>query len=337
MISLAIVGQNDKKVKIHTIAFYNMENLFDTINDPYSFDESSPIMEVKTNKGKIYKEKIHNMAYVISQIGVGLNPNPPSIIGVSEVENKRVLEDLVNDSLLKPFKYGIIHFDSPDPRGIDVALLYRTTTFFPKELKTYEVQLMDETTGKRQYTRDELWVAGILDDEKIYINVNHWPSRRGGEEVSKNKRSVAAKLTKHVSDSLFSVDPYAKIVIMGDFNDNPTDYGLFNILGAKFDSKDLKLKSFYNVLGNQFLKGNGTHAYLDSWGMFDQLILSSSWLETNSITFKFYKAGIYNSSFLITKEGKYKGYPFRSFGDEGFTGGYSDHFPVFFYLIKEVQ
>lgn len=337
LFSQPIPAQTERKVKIHTIAFYNLENLFDTINDPYTFDESSPIMELKSNRQKVYERKIQNMAFAISQIGIGTNPNPPSIVGVSEVENQSVLDDLIKDPQLKPYNYGIIHFDSPDPRGIDVALLYRIDVFFPRDSKPLEVKIMDETTGKRQYTRDQLWVSGILEDELIHINVNHWPSRRGGEEVSKNKRSVAAQLTKHVSDSLYQVNPYAKIIIMGDFNDNPTDAGLSQILDARFSEKDLKLKSFFNVLGAQFLKGNGSHAYMDSWGMFDQIILSSSWLEKPSIGYRYYKSGIFNPSFLTTQEGKYKGYPFRSFGDEGFTGGYSDHFPVFFYLIKEVQ
>ena len=332
-----MIAQTEHKIRIHTVAFYNLENLFDTINDPRTFDESSPIMELKANKNKVYQEKIRNMAKVISQIGTGVTPNPPTLIGLCEIENKNVLDDLVASDALKDLGYGIAHFDSPDTRGIDVALLYRQSVFIPKLVKAYEVKLVNELSGKREYTRDQLWVSGLLDDELIYISINHWPSRRGGEVVSQSKRSVAAQLTKRISDSLFSIDPYAKIILMGDFNDNPTDQGLSKILGAKFNENEVKLKSFFNVLGNQYLKGNGTHAYLDSWGMFDQIILSSSWLDKSNSNYRLYKGGIFNPSFLITSEGKYRGYPFRSFGDEGFTGGYSDHFPVFIYVVKDVN
>ncbi len=336
-LGVSIHAQTSNKIKIHTVAFYNLENLFDTINDPLTFDESSPIMELKTNKEKVYWEKIKNMAEAISQIGKGINPNPPSLIGVCEVENKKVLEDLILSPPLKEYNYNIVHFDSKDSRGIDVALLYRQSVFVPKSVKPYEVKLMNESTGKREYTRDQLWISGLLDDDLIFLNINHWPSRRGGEIVSQTKRSIAAQLTKRISDSLFGADPYSKIIIMGDFNDNPTDFGLSKVLGAKFYEEEVKLKSLFNVFGNQYLNGNGTHAYLDSWGMFDQIILSAPWLDKTTSGYRYFKGGIFNPTFLVTNEGKYRGYPFRSFGDEGFTGGYSDHFPVFIYVIKEAD
>lgn len=327
----------EKKFKIATIAFYNLENLFDTINDPSKLDEYSPIMEIKTNRVPIYKNKIKNMARVISEIGFDVTNNSPEIIGVAEVENKEVLEDLVNDSLLLEKNYGIVHFDSPDARGIDVALLYQKKTFTPLFTSKHELKIYDDETRKRVYTRDQLLVSGNLDGELIHIIVNHWPSRRGGEERSRPKRIAAAKISKHLVDSLQVIDPYAKIFIMGDLNDNPTNVSIKKTLNAKKDISKVGLKDIYNPMENFYKNGVGTNAYRDNWNLFDQIMMTKPLLEKDYTSFRFYKAGIFNKNYLLHNDGKYKGYPFRSFSYGKFTNGFSDHLPSYVYVIKKVE
>ncbi|MCL5127009.1 endonuclease/exonuclease/phosphatase family protein [Algibacter sp. L4_22] len=325
----------DKKFKIHTVAFYNLENLFDTINDTSKLDEYSPMMELKTDKGPVYKKKIRNMARVIADIGKDVSENSPSIIGVCEVENKAVLEDLVNDSLLVDKDYGIVHYNSTDVRGIDVALLYQKKAFTPISTSSHELKIYNADTNKRVYTREQLLVSGKLEDETIHLIVNHWPSRRGGEAKSRPKRVAAAKLSNHLLDSLQMIDPYAKVFIMGDLNDNPNNASVKKILKAK-PSKKLGLKGIYNPYINFYKNGIGTTAYRDAWSLFDQIMITKPLLEKDYSSFQFYKAGIYNKNYIITKNGAYKGYPLRSFGYHGFNNGFSDHFPVYIYLIKEV-
>ena len=329
-------SQEKKKFKIHTIAFYNLENLFDTSDDVTKFDEASPIMEMKTDREVVYKKKIRNMARVIAEIGADESNNSPAILGVSEVENRNVLIDLINDSLLVGKDYGIVHFDSPDARGIDVGLLYQKVLFHPTSSSKHQLKIFDEISGDRVYTRDQLLVTGMLDGDLIHIIVNHWPSRSGGEARSRSKREAAARLNKHLIDSLQSIDPYAKIVTMGDFNDDPTNASIKRILKAEKDKEDVQLKGIYNPYENFFRKGLGTTAYRDAWSLFDQILLTQPFLDKDFSSYRFYKAGIYNKYYLTTKTGRWRGYPFRSWADGGFTDGFSDHFPVFVYVIKEV-
>ncbi len=329
-------GQQKKLFKIHTIAFYNLENLFDTINDPTKFDEASPIMELNTNRSEIYKKKVHNMARVISDIGFDDTRNSPAILGVSEVENREVLEDLVNDTLLRDKDYGIIHYHSPDARGIDVALLYQKKLFTPISTSSHELKIYDDATRNRVYTRDQLLVSGNLEGDLIHLIVNHWPSRSGGEARSRPKRVAAAKLTKHLVDSLQVIDPYAKIFIMGDLNDDPTNESVRTVLQTEKDRDKVKFKGIYNPYENYFKDGLGTTAYRDAWSLFDQILLTKPLLEKDFSSFRLYKSGIYNKNYLIDKSGTYKGYPKRSWSYGGFTDGFSDHFPVYVYVVKEV-
>ena len=331
----ASFGQNEKQYKVNTIAFYNVENLFDYEDSPITFDDD------RTPDGKdhwtqeIYEAKLANMAKVISEIGEDVTGTSPAIIGVSEIENRRVLEDLLNQEPLVKKDYGIVHFDSPDRRGIDVALLYQKKLFTPTNYKAYELVIYDDQDrNKRIYTRDQLLVSGMLDGEKIHVIVNHWPSRSGGEARSRPKRIKAAELNKQIMDSLFSEDPYAKIITMGDLNDDPTNESVKDILKAKNDRENMKIKELYNPMEDMFKQGLGTLAYRDGWNLFDQIIISTELAKKDYSSYRFYKAGIFNKSYLATPRGQYKGYPFRSFVN-GYTGGYSDHFPVFIYLIKE--
>jgi len=328
-------SQTEKKYKINTIAFYNVENLFDYEDDPITFDDD------RTPDGKdhwtkeIYEAKLANMAKVISEIGEDVTGTSPAIIGVCEVENLRVLEDLLNQETLVNKDYGIVHFDSPDRRGIDVALLYQKKIFIPTNYKAYELVIFDDQDrNKRVYTRDQLLVSGMLDGEKISVIVNHWPSRSGGEERSRPKRIKAAELNKRIMDSLFSEDPYAKIITLGDFNDDPVSPSVKDILKSKSEKEDMKVKELYNPMEDMYKKGMGTLAYRDAWNLFDQIIISTELTKKDYASYRFYKAGIFNKNYLATPRGQYKGYPFRSFVN-GYTGGYSDHFPVYIYLIKE--
>ena len=332
-----IEAQSKRSFKVHTIAFYNVENLFDTINDPSKYDERSPIMELKTAQSEIYKKKVRNMANVISKIGAETSRNAPAVIGICEVENRSVIEDLANDPELISKNYGIVHYDSPDERGIDVALMYQKALFSPLNSSTHQTKLTDNSSDGRDYTRDVLLVSGYLQGDLIHVLVNHWPSRSGGEARSRSKREAAAAVNKRLVDSIQKQDPYAKIFVMGDLNDNPTNSSLKKVLKTKGDKRKVGFKELYNPMEGFFKKGLGSNAYRDAWSLFDQIIVSKPLLEEDYSSFRFYKAGIFNAQFLITKKGQYKGYPFRSFSWGGFTDGYSDHFPVFVHLIKEIK
>ena len=338
IVYINLTGQEEKNYRIHTIAFYNLENLFDTINDPTKFDEASPMMEIKVNRSKIYKKKVHNMARVISDIGNDITNNSPALIGVCEIENISVLEDVVNDPFLLSKDYAIVHFDGPDNRSIDVGLLYQKSLFQVISKSTHTLKIYDSDTHKRQNTRDQLLVTGKLEEETIHIIVNHWPSRRGGEAKSRPKRVAAAKLNKHLMDSLQSLNPYAKIITMGDLNDNPTNASVKAILKAKRKKEKVDFKGIYNPFIDMFKKrGLGTTAYRDAWSLFDQIMMTQPFLNKDYSKWTYYKAGIFNQNYLVTKKGRFKGYPLRSFADGGFTNGFSDHFPVYMYLIKEIE
>ena len=337
-ISLNTIAQEKRNFKIHTIAFYNVENLFDTINDINKNDEASPIMEIKFNRSEIYKKKVENMAQVIADIGTDLINKSPSIVGLSEVENRNVIEDLINHEYLSNEDYKIVHYDSPDERGIDVGLIYNNNVFKVNSTKSHELIIYDNKSSKRNYTRDQLVVSGLLDNELIHIIVNHWPSRSGGEERSRAGRMAAAELNKKIIDSLQNKYKNAKIITMGDFNDDPHDDSMKKILNAKKYIEDVKTNGIYNpmevILSDQ---GIGSNAYRDVWQLFDQILVTEPFLNKKYDSYQFYKAGIFNKSYLINKAGRYKGYPFRSFSWGSFTGGYSDHLPPYIYLIKEIK
>ncbi|TYP76929.1 endonuclease/exonuclease/phosphatase family protein [Aquimarina intermedia] len=328
-------AQTTTSYKVITIGFYNLENLFDTINDPKTFDDD------RTPDGKdhwteaIYRKKLKNMASAIVAIGSDLTKSPPAILGVAEVENKKVLEDLIQQEAMASYRYGIIHHDSPDRRGIDVALLYRKDIFRPIQSMTRPVLLYDQKTGKRVYTRDQLVVTGYLENELLHIIVNHWPSRRGGEARSKYKRNKAARITRNIIDSLLFKDPYAKIITMGDFNDGPKNESIREVLNTSNTINTLSDSRQFNPFEEILSNGTGSLAWGDSWNLFDQVLLSKALMKTDYKTFQYYKAQVYAKKFLTTANGSYKGYPFRSFANGRFTGGYSDHFPVCVYLIKK--
>lgn len=347
----SISNAQSKKYNIHTIAFYNFENLFDTINDPSTNDDEwTPIGAQHWTKEK-YEHKLKNLSKVLSEIGKPDNSNSPTIIGCSEIENRGVLEDLIKQEKIVDYDYGIIHFDSPDQRGIDVALLYqkkyfRPTSFSNIPLLIYknkpilqennnedlgDVEIRKETKN-RIFTRDQLLITGFLENEEIHIIVNHWPSRSGGEKISSPFREAAGRLNRKIIDSLQQINPNAKVLTMGDLNDGPFNKSIKVALGAK--SKKIEVPQFgvYNPFEEMAERGMGTLAFRDSWDIFDQIIMTKSFLEPDFSSFRFWKAGIFNKPYLIQTSGKYKGYPLRNTLTEA---GFSDHFPVYIYLIRE--
>jgi hypothetical protein len=344
-----------KKYSLHTVAFYNFENLFDTINDPDTYDEEWTPKGMQRWTFDKYQKKLANLARVLAEIGSAENPDSPTFIGGCEIENRGVLEDLIKQPKLIEKEYGIIHFDSPDKRGIDVALLYQKKKFQPTsytniplyiykkanasnekykantEEKTDD-ELQVSTKNYRVYTRDQLLVTGFLEGEEINIIVNHWPSRSGGEKKSSPFREAAGALNKKIIDSLQRRNPQAKIISLGDLNDGPYNKSVKIGLGAKAKRADVLPFGIYNPFEEMAKSGFGTLAFRDAWDIFDQIMVSETLLQQDYSSYRFWKAGIYNKSFLIQTTGQYKGYPLRHSVTEI---GFSDHFPVYIYLIKE--
>jgi predicted extracellular nuclease len=326
---------NGKKFQVRTIAFYNLENLFDIYDDPKTRDEDFTPEGRDNWTAEKYQHKLQNMAKVLADIGKKETHTSPAIVGVAEVENRQVLEDLIKTPPLAGQGYGIIHFDSPDRRGIDVALLYKKKSFKPINFKKYPLLIYDDNTGDRIYTRDQLIVTGLLDGEKIHFLVGHWPSRRGGEARSRPKRIKAAQLSKKIMDSIQNIEPNAKIVMMGDLNDDPNSPSVKQVLKTTADKSQVFAGGYYNVMGNYFNRGIGTLAYRDGWNLFDQIIITKALLnKTNDKEYHFWKSGIYSKEFMKNRKGRYKGYPRRTLVGGQFIGGYSDHFPTYFVVIR---
>ena len=339
ILTITVVGsifsqEKKKEYLVAGIGFYNLENLFDTLIDP---DPNKILQEDFTPKGKKawtsehYQEKLVNMAKVISEIGTEITPDGIAILGVSEVENKSVLEDLVKSESIKKRGYKVVHYDSPDRRGIDVGLLYNPKYFKVTSSKNFSLRSVDTTF----YSRDQLLVTGLLNGEKIHVIVTHWPSRSGGEKRSKPRRASAAKLGRIIVDSLQANDPNTKVFYMGDLNDDPTDESVKKHLRGAGKEEKMQKGDLFNPWESYYKKGIGTLAYRDAWNLFDQILVSKSLLGKDYSSLKLYKSKIFSKAYLKSSEGRYKGYPFRTYSGGAYIGGYSDHFPVYMFLIKE--
>ena len=358
--------------KVATIVFYNVENLFDTISSvdkincekkpcahasiPFSDehqlrkgnfdyehikdsafrktydDDFTPSGRLNWSSDK-FTHKVKNISKVLYHIGQTISKNAPIIIGLAEIETHKVLETLVKTPPLNRKQYGIVHYNSLDERGIDVALLYNKRAFSVVSHKKILIKLFDKK-GKRDYTRDLLLVSGLLDGELMHFLVAHWPSRRGGKKKSNPLRIQVAEICRSVIDSIKNKHPNAKIVLMGDLNDDPTDASVLKSLFTTGNKKELNTRKLYNTMYDFHKKGFGTLAWADRWNLFDQIIISPSLVDADHSLWTFYKAGIYNKRYLQQQEGRYQGYPFRTFVKAMYLGGYSDHFPVYIYLIK---
>lgn len=321
-----------KKIGVYSVAFYNLENLFDTERDESINDEEFTPKGANAWTPDKYKKKLNNLASVISKLSREHTPAGPAILGVAEVENRKVLEDLVKADEIAATGYKIVHYDSPDRRGIDVALLYNPHLFTLTSSKTYPYVLPDNPDFK---TRDQLLVSGYLAGEPFHVIVCHWPSRFGNK--SSELREFAASISKHIADSIYNDNPEAKIVIMGDLNDDPDDKSTRIVLNAKKKQNEVKPGGLFNTMWGFYDKGIGTLSYQNKWSLFDQIIISESLLGKDRSTLKFWKAEIFNRDFLLQKEGKRKGYPLRTFSDNTFLNGYSDHLPTIIYLVKEIN
>jgi len=321
-----------KQYKVACVGFYNLENLFDTIDSPDTYDYEFLPSGKKGWTSKRYYKKLTKMAEVISQIGDEYVKGGPQILGVSEIENRLVLEDLVKMPLLKKSNYGIVHYDSPDERGIDVGLIYRKDYFKILHTSSHVLKFNFDTSDQ---TRAQLVVTGLFENDTLNIIVNHWPSRGGGELASRPKRNAAGVLSRKLVDSLLALNPNAKIIMMGDLNDNPDNPSVKKYFNAKRHINKLKGTEMFNPYYNVYKKGVGTTAYRDAWSLFDQVIISQGLISKDKSSYVYWKANIFRKKFLISTEGRYEGYPKRTFSFDRFNNGYSDHFPSYIFLIKE--
>lgn len=306
------------------IAFWNVENLFDTINDPKTNDEDFlPNGKMKWSSER-YVTKLNNLSKVILAMGNGVGPD---ILGMSEVENRNVLVDLTTKTDLKKQKYGIVHFDSPDKRGIDVAMIYKKNKFKVLDSKAIYVPMPADSS----YTRDILLVKGVFGKkDTLYIFVNHWPSRRGGEEKSAVLRMIAAEKLRHAQDSILKLFPNAKIIAMGDFNDEPDDK---SILSLKYSL--VSANGFVDLMDSLDAAGDGSYHYRKEKNMLDQILITHSLEKGKGLII--HDAHIFREAWMTGEN--YKGDPpgpLHMYAGSRYIGGYSDHYPVYadVYLVK---
>jgi hypothetical protein len=303
-----------------SIMFWNVENLFDPFGDSLTLDEEFTPEGAKHWTWIRFRHKLNNIYKVIAMAGEW---NPPDIIGLCEVENRWVLEELVRNTPLSKYEYRIIHYDSPDPRGIDVCMLYLPGSFrllYAAPLRVTGLKPGDEPA------RDILYVKGLIRrTDTLHLFINHWPSRYQGIMVSAHKRLRAAEILKQYKDSLFRLDPGNRIIIFGDFNDEPSDQSLSEILRAENICGDIEATNLYNLAIQTTGSFPGTQKYQGKWYMFDQFIISGNLFnEYDSCLMK-----VLDFDFLLEKDESYVGLkPFRTYNGYHYKGGFSDHLPV---------
>jgi hypothetical protein len=333
---LVFSQEKGKDYEIAAIGFYNVENLFDTINTPGVRDlEYTPEGANQWNTQR-YNEKLDRLSEVIAMLATEKTPDGLAVLGLAEIENKAVIQDLINTDRLAPRGYEIVHYDSPDKRGIDVGLIYQPKYFRVESSKSFTLKIEGRDNF---FTRDQLLVSGDFMGERMHFMVAHWPSRRGGEKRSSPLREAAGDLARMVIDSIKHVEgDSVKIIFMGDLNDDPTNRSVKKNMRSVGDLKKLKPGDLFNPMEEFYKKGIGTLAWRDSWNLFDQLILTQAYLHDDEFSsFQFYKARVFNKPFITQPSGRFQGYPWRSFAGGQYLGGYSDHFPVYLFLIRELK
>lgn len=327
----------EKRFSVYAAGFYNLENLFDTCHDYGKNDhEFLPDGTYKWNKIK-YTNKLRNMARVLAEMGTDMLPKSIgcAVIGVSEVENAKTLDDLVAQKPLAERGYKYCHIEGPDRRGVDCAMLYNPKLFKVRDVKLVPfVQELEKDSA--YYTRGFLTVSGTMADEHVTVVVTHLPSRFSGSFY----REIGGKQLKALKDSLIKDDPKVKVLIMGDMNDDPMDPSMAKELGAKREIKEVGNDDMYNPWWNVLAKeGRGTLLYNGSWNLFDQIVLSPGLLckdkKKDYSTLKYFKHQIFTRDYLFQQEGKYKGNPRRTHAGGSWLNGYSDHLPVIVYMVKE--
>ncbi|OEK09341.1 endonuclease [Flavivirga aquatica] len=304
---------------MQTVAFYNIENLFDVVDDKHTNDDDFLPTSVKKWTLKRYQNKLRKLGFAISNIGRKETGKHPALIGLAEIENAKVIEDLINSTHLETYNYGYVHYDSLDERGIDVALLYDTTVFEVDSSETFTIVLTKDN-GTPDYTRDILLVSGRLDGELVHVIVNHWSSRREGEKETEHKRILSSDKVGEVISTLRNKNTDAKIIVIGDFNDDPHSNSIKRIV----EGHDL-----FNPMETLRSFDRGTTKHNRQWNLFDQILFSTNFFKRTSNQFEYYKADIFDEDFLKLFEGKYKGSPYRTYVGKRYKGGYSDHFPVY--------
>jgi len=325
--NMQIMETNNQELKSavgKVFGFYNVENLFDTIDDQYTIDEQFlPNSEKKWNTSK-YFDKLNKLAKVIT----ALDKDLPVFMGFAEIENKSVIVDLISNTNLKEGNYGVVHYESPDKRGIDVGFMYRKDYFKVKYSENLEVSLADNPDFA---TRDILYVQGELKgNDAVHVFLNHWSSRRGGEKESEHKRIKAASVLRAKVDEILAKDAVAKIIIMGDFNDYPTNKSVYEVLRAK-GTLDFKNNDLFNMAYKLEVADKGTYNYRGDWGMLDQLIISKGlYNPEKGVEVSYDQCNILEKAWMMYTYKKYGDKkPSRTYGGPNYYGGYSDHLPIY--------
>lgn len=322
--SLVMGGNSLKSAKGKAFGFYNVENLFDTIDDKYTIDEQFlPNSEKKWNSEK-YNEKLENLAKVIAAI----DGDFPMFMGLAEIENKLVMEDLIAQKKLQKANYGIVHYESPDRRGIDLGFIYQKDYLRVIHSESIEITL----EGNPNFaTRDIVHIHGELyGSDEIHVFLNHWSSRREGEKESEYKRVRAASVLRAKVDGLLENNPMAKIVIMGDFNDYPTNKSVYETLKAK-GKPEFENGQLFNMAYTLEIADKGTYNYRGDWGMLDQLIISEGlYNPVKGVEVSDDQCLVLQEEWMMFTDKKYGDKkPSRSYGGPNYYGGYSDHLPIY--------
>lgn len=337
ILSLPIFGQDEPTS--HIVMFYNVENLFDIYDDPVVRDDEFTPDGFKEWTEAKYKSKLSNIEEVIYTLSAS-NKKFPAIIGLSEIENRRVLDDLISTPKLAMANYQIVHYDSPEARGVDVALLYRPDLFTYIKSDVFQPEIPERPDFK---TRDILAVYGTIEGELFCFFVNHWSSRIGGAHQSEYLRCGCAQTLRDYADSIQVAHPDIKIVIMGDMNDDPKDKSMAEVIGAKEKLSQVEAGGYFNPFWSMQKGGYGTLGYQDSWSLFDNMIVNSNLLPGEMGGGKLrllkgaknkYYGTVFKRPFMVQSKGKYKNYPLRTFSGNTFMDGYSDHFPVYIVIGK---
>ncbi|MDO7171031.1 endonuclease [Mariniflexile sp. AS56] len=304
---------------LQTLAFYNLENLFDLLDDKRTNDNDFLPTSVKKWTPKRYDNKLRKLSFAISSIGKKETGKHPAIVGLAEVESAKVIQDLIAYKHLETCNYAYVHYDSLDERGIDVALIYDTTAFEVSHSEVFRIHLTNEQ-GMPDYTRDILLVSGFLDGEAVHVIVNHWSSRREGEKETEPKRMASSHKVAEIISNLRLENPEAKIIVMGDFNDDPSSNSIKNLV---------QTANLYNPMDTLRSFSRGTTMHNRQWNLFDQIIFSTNFFESTPNKLEFDSANIFDEDFLKLFNGKFKGTPYRTYIGKKYQGGYSDHFPVY--------
>ncbi len=310
------------------VASWNLENLFDTVHDSLKNDEEFLPDSIKRWDNAKLEKKLYNLSRVIKSMNENRGPD---ILGVVEVEHQALLDSMIN-KFLPGLNYSSAYLESPDNRGIDNGLIYRNDLFKVLSVTGDTIHLSDG------YPTRLIFGVTLLDDKKdtLYVFVNHWPSRRGGESESEINRINAAGILKKNVDRIFSLNHKSSIIIMGDFNDEPTNSSILNTLGAQPILCDTLPDSFsennpdelYNLAYEPYNEGLGTYKYRNDWNMLDQIIVTRALLTGEKMHYLCGSFKIYKPDFIVEQTGKYAGSPFPTYGGNRYLGGYSDHFPV---------